>query len=122
MPAHVVLVHDVTRFAAEAAAALRDAGYQVTVFTDPVKALDALDAAQTVEVLVTRVNFPPGKPNGVSLAMMTRLRRPEVRVVFTARADMERHVHGIGELVTAPISVPDLVQTVQRLLPLPALT
>jgi DNA-binding NtrC family response regulator len=122
MPAPVVLVHNVTKFAAEAASALRDAGYRVAVFTDPVKALDALDAARTIEVLITRVNFPPGKPNGVSLALMTRYRRPDVRVIFTARAEMERHTQGIGELVPAPVNISDLVATVRRLLPLPALT
>jgi CheY-like chemotaxis protein len=122
MPAHVVLVHNVTKFAAEATSALRNAGYQVAVFTDPVRALDALEAAQTVEVLITRVNFPPGKPNGVSLALMTRHRRPNVRVVFTARPEMARHTQDIGELVPAPISIPELVATVRRLFPLPALT
>ncbi len=122
MPAQVVLVHNVTKFAFEAAAAIRDAGYGVAVFTDPVKALDALDRAQTIEVLITRVNFPPGKPNGVSLALMTRYRRPNVRVIFTARAEMARHTQDIGELLAAPISIPDLVEAVRRLLPLPALT
>jgi DNA-binding NtrC family response regulator len=122
MPAQVVLVHNVTKFALEASAALRRAGYRVAVFTDPVKALDALDRAQTVEVLITRVNFPPGKPNGVSLALMTRYRRPNVRVIFTARAEMARHTQDIGELVPAPVSIPELVGVVSRLLPLPALT
>jgi hypothetical protein len=31
-------------------------------------AIDALEHAQQIEVLVTRVIFPDGQPNGVSLA------------------------------------------------------
>jgi DNA-binding NtrC family response regulator len=122
MPAQIVLVHNVEKFATDASAALKQAGYQVAVFTDPVKALDALENASTVEVLITRVNFPPGKPNGVALALMTRYRRPNVRVVFAARPEMERYTEDIGELVPAPVRISDLVQTVARVFPLPALT
>jgi DNA-binding NtrC family response regulator len=121
MPAPIVLVHNEARFAHEAASALSLAGYQVAVFTDPVKALDALETAATVEILITRVNFPPGKPNGIALALMTRYRRPNVRVIFAARPEMERHTKDIGELVPAPVRIPDLVQAVARLFPLPAL-
>jgi DNA-binding NtrC family response regulator len=115
MPAQIVLVHDTERFAVEAAAALREAGYKVAVFTDSIEALDALDTAQTVEVLITRVNYPPGKPNGVALALMARNKRPNISVVFTARADMRRHTEGIGEFLAAPIRIPDLVAMVRRL-------
>jgi DNA-binding NtrC family response regulator len=118
MPAQIVLVHDVRKFANEAAMALRDAGYQVAVFNDPMQALDALDVAATVELLITRVNFAEGKPNGVSLALMARNQRPEVKVIFTARAEARPHTEGIGELVAAPIRIPELVAAVKRLLPL----
>jgi hypothetical protein len=46
------------------ATALRNAGYELASFIDPRLALDALDAARTVELLITRVIFPAGKPNG----------------------------------------------------------
>jgi DNA-binding NtrC family response regulator len=101
MPAQIVLVHNKAGLANEAASALRQARYEVAVFTDPVKALDALEGAKTVEVLITRVNFPPGKPNGVSLALMTRYRRPDVRVIFVARPEMEGYTKDVGELVPA---------------------
>jgi DNA-binding NtrC family response regulator len=119
MPAQIVLVHDVEDFATEAATGLRKLGYEVAVFTDPNAALDALEAAETVELLITRVNFPAGKPNGVSLALMTRARRPNIRVVFAAVAETEPYTEGIGEFLAMPVHIPDLVATVLRLLPKP---
>ncbi len=118
MPAQVVLVHNVRKFATDAAAALRDAGYEVAVFTDPIVALDALEAAETVDLLITRVNFPKGRPNGVSLALMARSKRQDLQVLFAARAEMQPHTEGIGEFLAAPIHIPALMATVRRLLPL----
>jgi DNA-binding NtrC family response regulator len=120
MPGQIVLVHNILGFANEAAAALRDAGYEVAVFTDPMQALAALDAAKAARLLITRVNYPSGKPHGVALALMARNRCPDIRVVFTARADMEPHTQGIGQLLSMPVSIADLVAVVAHLLPQPA--
>jgi DNA-binding NtrC family response regulator len=117
MPGLVVVVHSNEGFAQEAARALRHAGYQVAAFSDPMQALDALDSSETVDLLITRVNYPSGRPNGVALALMARNRRPQIRVVFTARADMRRHAEGIGEFLAVPVAVADLVAVVARLLP-----
>lgn len=116
MPARVVVVHDEPEFAREAADALRLAGYDVADFTDSMTALEALLGAASIELLVTRVRFGPGKPHGISLAMMTRRRRPQVRVIFTALPEDEETVRGIGVFMPLPVSVPDLVREVGRLL------
>ena len=60
------------------------AGYDVTAFTDTISALAALEAAQWLELLITRVIFPPGQPNGVALAIMARVKKPGVKVLFAA--------------------------------------
>ena len=39
-------------------------------------ALSALENADRADVLITRLTFPPGNPNGVSLALMARAKRP----------------------------------------------
>jgi DNA-binding NtrC family response regulator len=119
MPGQIVVVHNRMEFADAAASGLRFAGYQVAVFADPMRALDALDVAEKVELLITRVNFPSGKPNGVALALMARNRRPGIRVVFTARAEMKPHTEGIGEFLSVPVAIADLIAVVSRLLPQP---
>ena len=78
--------------------------------------LVALEAAQRVEVLITRVLFPEGLPNGVSLALMARLKRPEVKVLFVARPDTEEHTEDVGEFLPAPAKAADVVEIVGKML------
>ena len=105
----VFLVHDDPVFQREAAVALRDAGHEVATFDDPMTALNALEGDITVDVLVTRVNFPEGKPNGVSLALMTRMK---CLCVFVSKSENERWTEGIGRLVPHPVDLAELVRTV----------
>jgi DNA-binding NtrC family response regulator len=116
MPARIVIVHDEPDFADSLTAALRSAGHDVATFTDPTAGLDALDEARRVEVLITRVAFTPGKPNGVSLARMARYKRPGIRVLFSALPELEKHTERLGEFMPMPVSVPDVMQAVVRLL------
>lgn len=79
-------------------------------------ALRALEGAEAVELLITRVRFPPGKPHGLSLARMARSRRPHLKVLFAARSDMAEHTEGIGELVQHPVDMTKLVERAAKLL------
>jgi DNA-binding NtrC family response regulator len=112
----VVVVHDSPEFNDRVTEALRDAGHDVASFADPILALDAIEAGRAIEVLVTRIGFPKGRPNGISLAQMVSYKRPGVRILFTARAKFERHARGWGEFMASPINVPDVVDAVGRLL------
>jgi DNA-binding NtrC family response regulator len=116
MLARIVVVHDDPEFTDKLTSALRLADYNVTAFLDPMQALDALDAAQRIEVLVTRVQFPPGKPNGITLARMARVKCPGIRVLFTARSEFAVHAEGLGAFMPVPVLVADVVHTVERLL------
>lgn len=119
MPAHVVLVNDDADFVQRAAAALRRAGYDVAGYTDSMSATGALHTAAKIEVLVTKVTFGQGKPHGLSLAMMARLRRPFVRVLFTAPPEFEEHTRGIGLFLPLPVGEQDLVAAVWQMLKAP---
>jgi DNA-binding NtrC family response regulator len=116
MPARIVIVHDEPNFTDSLSAALTSSGHDVATFMDPQVAWDALDEAKRVELLITRVNFPLGKPNGVSLARMVRYKRPGIRVVFTALSEFAEHTDGLGEFVPMRASVPDVMLAVTRLL------
>ncbi len=116
MPARIVMAHDDGAFVAAASDALRQAGYTIATFTDPMLALEALLGARSVELLITRIEFAPGKPNGVALARMGRARRSGMKVVFTALAKHAEHAEGLGAFLPLPVKVPDLVATVTRLL------
>ena len=40
--------------------------------------IDALEHPKRIELLITRVRFPAGTPNGAALARMARLKRPGI--------------------------------------------
>lgn len=115
MPARIVVVHDDPGFIEDAAAALWAAGYDVAAFSDSMTALLALEAAQSVELLITHVTFPSG-PNGVSLALVAKNRRPGLRVLFTAQPESQPYTVGVGEFLPAPVSAAELVEAIGRML------
>ncbi len=116
MPARIVMAHDDEAFVAAATDALRKAGYSIVTFSDSMLALEALLGARSVELLVTRIEFAPGKPNGVALARMGRAKRSGMKVVFTALTKYAKHAEGLGAFLPLPVEVPDLMETVARLL------
>lgn len=116
MPARVVVVHDDPDFAIAATVALTLAGYSVAAFIDPLAALDVLEATQSVEVLITRVEFPPGKSNGIALARIVRTRRPGVRVLFIASQDLREFGGGLGEFLPMSTDPASVAEVVARLL------
>ena len=116
MPAQIVLVHDDKSFLEEVAAAFAGRGYDIAAFEKSMTALSALEAAERADVLITRLSFPPGNPNGVSLARIALLRRPGIKVIFAGGEQMREYAAGVGEFLPNPISVSELVETVTRLL------
>src|SRR6266404_6483909 len=115
MPGNIIMVHDDPRFIEEATAALRSAGHDIATFGDPMEALNALEAAQHIDILITRVRFAPGRPHGVALANMALLKRPGLKVLFTVAPENIEHAEGVGEFVAAPIDIPELVAKVAEL-------
>jgi DNA-binding NtrC family response regulator len=120
MTARLFIVHDDPAFSQEVRAALQAAGHTVADFDDPMVALDALESAHQIELLITRANFGPGKLNGIALARMARIKQPDVRVLFTAIPEYESHAEGLGEFLSAPVHVDDVVEVAERLLQSPS--
>ena len=86
MPAPVVFVHADREFLATAEAALRTAGLGVAAFPSSMAALAALEVAAIGDVLITCADFPKASdPNGISLALVARTRRPDIKVVSSCR-------------------------------------
>jgi hypothetical protein len=79
-------------------------------------ALSALEVAETIELLITGTRFPQGKPNGISLALITRRMRPNVKILFAAPPEDQEHADGLGEFLPAPVSIPYLIAVVRGLL------
>jgi DNA-binding NtrC family response regulator len=116
MPAQIVVVDDDAAYADEVGHALMAAGHEVRVFPDPLAALDALEDARRVELLITRVEFPVGRSNGAALALMARQKRPGVKVLFVCRSEYRKDVEDLGEVLEAPAPASDIVAAAAPLL------
>jgi DNA-binding NtrC family response regulator len=116
MPARVVVVHDDPKFIERTVTALLAAGHEATAFSDTMFATAALQGAQPIEVLITRIVFGTGQPHGVALALMARVRRPGVKVLFVARPDFIAHTEGVGDFLPMWAATADIVAAVERLL------
>jgi DNA-binding NtrC family response regulator len=102
MPAPIIVVHDEPGTRELAVNALCAAGLQTVGFNDPLNALEAVEADTRVRVLVTRVDFGPGKLNGAALARMLRYKRPHIKTVFVARPENRVHAESEGEFLPIP--------------------
>src|SRR6185437_16580164 len=116
MPARVVVVMNEPMLAEETAAALRALGQDTLALADPMMALELLEKAERLEVLVTSLDFAPGKPNGIALGRMARLKRPGIRVLFLGPADLEKLAEGLGTFLVSPVTVPQVVEGVLQTL------
>lgn len=118
MPTTVLVVHSEADALDMMVSAIRTAGYDVAGFSDPLAALDAIEGDSRVRVLVTQIDFGPGKLNGVALARMLRhnLLR-DIGVVFVGGSETEHLLDvGAGEFVRHPVDASALVSAVGRIL------
>ena len=116
MPAPVLVVHEDPDTRELALSALRASGHEAVAFADPIVALDAIEADSRLRVLVTCATFPAGKPNGVSLGRMVKVKRPGVKIVFLAALEDHPFTEGVGEALPLALDPQILVDTVGRLL------
>jgi ActR/RegA family two-component response regulator len=118
-PAQIMMVHDDAAFTHATGRALVERGYEVMIFPDPLAALTALETADRVELVITRVQFPVGRSNGAALALMARQKRPDVKVLFVCRPSFRRHVYDLGCVLATPVTASQIVEAVTRLLRTP---
>jgi len=116
MPAQVVVVLDDLDFANQAVEELAAKNYKAIVLPSPLAALDALEGAVRVELLITCTVHAEGQPNGVSLALMARSKRRDVKAIFVGTPEQERYTEGLGAFLISPITVETVVETAVRLL------
>ena len=117
MVAPVVIAHDDPEFLRNVEATFRSIGIEPAAFQSSIAALEAVERADTVRVLVTRDNFSGrGDPNGISLLMVARRRVPDLKAVFVC-SDATRHLAAdYGVAFSEPVAPTDIVQVVQQLL------
>jgi DNA-binding response OmpR family regulator len=111
-----VVVHDDPSLLEPLAASLRASGYDVATFSDSIAAWDALNGAQRIEILVTRIQFAAGTPHGIALARSARARSPGLRVLFVALPQFKGDAEGLGMFLPLPARVPEIAEAIGRML------
>jgi len=117
MAAQIFVVLDDRYVLALIVGELFNAGYEVVPFDDPMFAVRALNVAERVDVLVTGVEFGPGKMRDETLPKIVVRKFPDVKVVLVAPSGF---VAPIG--VTIPVpgeGATQLLASVARLLASP---
>ncbi len=66
----------------------------------------------TIQLLITQIEFPYPQPDGVDLALKARRIEGDLRVVFIAPANFRSHARGLGAFLTCPITVAEVVDAV----------
>ena len=118
MPAPVVVVHDDPIIRETAIQALQAAGFEAVAFDDPMRALAAVEKDSSARVLVSRINFGPGKLNGPALWRMLKFKRSPGLPITALYVDAQKNAPHVDndEFLPLPLDAVRLVGAVQRLL------
>jgi len=113
---HILLVDDDEVFREATGAVLRSAGYEVRVAPDFRLALEILESDVTVDLFIVDIVMPD-RVNGLALARMARLRRPEIKVVYLSGYDIPGlETEALGPIIRKPVSDELLVEQVANAL------
>ena len=116
MPARVVVVMRDHNFANATAHLLVAHGIHAVSFSRPMEALGHLDHAVHAEILVTSGSFRGTQPTGLSIARVTRTRRPNLKVIFVDKPEVAPYVaDDASAFMEMPVSADEIAQTVERL-------
>jgi hypothetical protein len=110
MPARVVVVLRERVLASKTAETLISTGYNATVLTNARVALQALEAAKNIELLIT------SQPNELALARMTRQPRPDLKVIFANGPETEPHIRHDGAFIPTPTTPGFIVEVADKLM------
>jgi DNA-binding response OmpR family regulator len=110
----ILVVHDNELFLGQLGPALSAAGFEVVPCSSSMNAVALLDGPQPIDLVITRIGFER-PPNGLSLAMMAKLKR-RVPILFIANPKMAEHTTGIGEFLPASATPGEIVAAAEHIL------
>ena len=116
MPAHIVVVLREPMLAGRTVEALAKAGYNAIAMINSMAALEALEAAETVQLLITSAEFPGRQPNGAALARMTRQRRPSLKVIFADGPELHPYVQQDGAFIPTPTTPDTIAELAEKMM------
>ena len=112
----ILLVDQDEIFATHAAACLEEAGYETRVMPDFRRALEMIEGAQPLDMLIVTTPLPYGV-RGSALGRIARMRRPDLKILLLATGGAPDAVDPeIGHIVRKPLDDARLLSETTRLL------
>jgi DNA-binding NtrC family response regulator len=114
----ILLVDDDEACAFATAAHLTDCGHQVISVHSSMMALDILEAEVKIDLVLTDIVLARGKPNGISLARMAHVKRPDIKtVLMTGCRDIAGDESMMpGRLFYKPLDFDKLAQAIEAII------
>jgi CheY-like chemotaxis protein len=112
----ILVVDDDAGSAAAIAHALRAREFEVVVAPDYLLALEELESARRLDLLISDIVMPQ-RVNGLALSRMARMRRPDLKVIYVTAYDIpgvEREA--LGPILRKPVDEENLVAEVLHVL------
>ncbi len=118
--ATILVVEDEEAARVSTAGLLKRAGYMVLPSPDYRLALSYLESEQPIDLLLTDIVMPD-RVNGLALARMARLRRPQIKLLYVTGYDIPGFENeALGPELRKPFADDALVAAVERLLATPS--
>lgn len=111
MAQRILLVDDDDAFRYVCAKVLTEAGFTVEEAADYRRALEVLEDAAALDLLITDVVMPRAV-NGFALARMARLRRLDLKTLYVTGYDVPTH-EAVGKILRKPIEDATLLAEVR---------
>jgi hypothetical protein len=115
MPARIAVIHDQPEFADRLVSALRLAGHDAAEITETVATWRVIADLQRVELLITRVAYPPGRSDGVALAMKVP-NQPDFHVLLAGEPQSAAQSDGRSTSALESATIPNIVKIATHLL------
>ncbi len=116
--ANVFLVENDLPYLYVAKRVLERLGHSVTCCESSFDAWDAITAGAQFDLLLSRLRFPPGQPNGIALARHARMRNSRLPVVFMTSEEglLDRVEADLGPVLLKSIPPEELGAAVEKAL------
>jgi CheY-like chemotaxis protein len=110
----ILLVEDDRVFLRTLELVLKEAGFDVLAASDYIPALKHLDSGERIDILVTDIVMPD-RVNGLALARMARMRRPNLGVIYFTAYDIPgADEEAMGQILRKPFDSDQLLRAIEQ--------
>jgi DNA-binding NtrC family response regulator len=119
---HVVILEDDENFRRSIARALDDKGLRVTAPEDYKGAIETIEQADPVDLMIADIGLWPGAPHGIALGNMAQLRHNGLKVIYMSGIHDVKWAAAYGDaaaVLQKPFTAEKLVEAVMAVLEIP---